>query len=120
VLVVLRPPALLRLALATLRLSLALPGRADCRVFGATMTSASGEIFTKAWPPDGAGVSDVTTTFAVDVGVKCSVSGCEWPAAGFGRARTWDRKFISRKWAWSSMTTISLSVAVHSVNSLVE
>ena len=63
-------------------------------------------------------MSDVTRIFAVDVGVRCSVKGCErlFPpavadaAAGLGRARTCERKFISRKWAWSSM--ISQSVAV--------
>jgi hypothetical protein len=61
------------------------------------MTSASGEILTKGWLLAGAGVREVTVMLAVDVGVRCKVRGCEWPAAGFGRARTWERKFISRK-----------------------
>ena len=41
------------------------------------LTSASGEIFTKACVLLGAGVSEVTSILAVDVGVRWSVSGCD-------------------------------------------
>lgn len=68
------------------------------------MTSASGEILTNGWVLAGEGVSEVTVMFAVEVGVRWSVSGCDWPKAGLGRARTWERKFISRNEEWSSMT----------------
>lgn len=68
------------------------------------MTSASEEILTKGCVLEGAGVSEVTVMFAVEVGVRWSVRGCGWPAAGFGRARTWERKFISRNEECSSMT----------------
>lgn len=68
------------------------------------MTSASGEILTNGCVLAGAGVSDVTVMLAVDVGVRWSVRGCEFPAAGLGKARTWERKFISRKEECSSMT----------------
>jgi len=50
----------------------------------------------------------VTIIFAEDVGVRWSVMGCWHRAAsedaGFGRARTCERKFISKKRACSSMT----------------
>ena len=70
------------------------------------MTSASGEIFTKVCVLAGCGVRDVTKMLAVAVGVKCSASGCENPAEGFGKARTCERKFISKNRAWSSMTVV--------------
>ena len=110
-LIVLRPPSLLRLVLATLRVSFPLLCLATCcLVFGATMTSASGDIFTNACVLAGAGVSEVTSILAVEVGVRCNVSGCECPAAGLGSARTCDRKFISRKFACSSMISQSVGV----------
>jgi len=109
VLAVLLAPTLRRLVLATLLLSL-VPFRADaeCRDFGATITSASGAIFTKACEAPGVGSKLVTSIFAVDVGVKCKVRGwCDRLASmleGFGKARTCDKKFISRKRACNSMT----------------
>lgn len=88
----------------TLLLSRELDGRAACRVFGATMTSASGASFAKGCVADATGDNDVTTMLAVDVGDRCNVIGCDWPAVGLGRARTCEMKFISRNRAWSSMT----------------
>ena len=61
------------------------------------MTSASGDILTKVWVLPGAGVKEVTLMFAVAVEVRCSVSGCEGPAEGFGNALTCERKLVSRK-----------------------
>jgi hypothetical protein len=72
VLVVLLPPVLF-FPLVVLLASFVLSGREEDRaflVFGATMTSASGEIFTKGCVLDGVGVREVTVMLAVDVGVK--------------------------------------------------
>jgi hypothetical protein len=88
----------------TLLLSRELDARAACRVFGATITSASGASFAKGCVADAPGDNDVTIILAVDVGERCNVIGCDCPAAGLGRARTCEMKFISRKRAWSSMT----------------
>lgn len=71
-----------------LLLSLALEGLDDCRATGATETSAPTAIFTKDCVLAGAGVKDVTLMLAVAVDVRCSVSGCDWPTAGFGSALT--------------------------------
>lgn len=73
------------------------------------MTSASGAIFAKAEVVGGAGVSEVTTMLAVDVGERCNAKGCMWSAcvvlkAGLGRARICDRRFSSKKVACSSIT----------------
>lgn len=77
-LLLLLPPTLLRLLLVVLRFSplLALPDFG--RTFGATMTSASGAILANGDVAGGAGVNEVTTIFAVDVGERCNVSGCRW------------------------------------------
>ena len=64
----------------------------------------------------GAGAREVTVILAVDVGDRCKVMGCGGCAAasgvgvnaGLGSARTCDRKFNSRNWAWSSITIIIL------------
>jgi len=112
VLPALRAPVLLLLLPPALRGAFAV----FARVFGATMTSASGEIFANGEVFDGAGVSEVTTTFAVDVGERCNASGCICSPSvvlyvGFGSARICDKRLSSRNVAWSSMTataTISL------------
>ena len=57
--------------------------------------------------------------FAVEVGVRCSVKGCGEPAIGLGRARTCERKFISRKWACNSMT-VDCQLRAYLVNRLSE
>ena len=77
-LLLLLSPTLLRLLLVVLRFSplLALP--VFGRTFGATITSASGAILAKGDVVGGAGVSEVTTIFAVEVGERCKVSGCKW------------------------------------------
>ena len=66
------------------------------RVFGATMTSASGEILANGDVDGRAGVRELTITFAVDVGERWSVRGCDCRACmdgepandGFGSALT--------------------------------
>lgn len=68
------------------------------------MTSALEDILANGDVVGGVGVSEVTIIFAVEVGDKCSVSGCaERPGddlnVGFGRARICDRRLISRKFA---------------------
>lgn len=62
------------------------------RTLGATMTSASGAIFANADVSGGAGVSEVMTILAVDVGERCNASGCMCSVCaalypGFGSAR---------------------------------
>lgn len=75
VLEALRPPALFLLLPATLWLSaLELLIVLD-RTLGATMTSASGAILAKGEVSEGAGVREVTTMLAVDVGDRCNASG---------------------------------------------
>jgi len=75
--------------------------------FGATITSAFGEIFTKATEFDGLGSKEETRILAVVVGVRWTVRG--WfeviSAAGFGTARICESKFSSKKLACSSITT---------------
>lgn len=109
VLEVLRPPALLLLLPAALRLSAREPLPAFDRTLGATMTSASGAIFANGDAVGGAGVREVTMILAVDVGERCKASGCICSVCaslyvGFGRARICDRRLSSRNVAWSSMT----------------
>lgn len=68
------------------------------------MTSASEESFTKPISEDMGGAIEVTTMLAVDVGERCRVIGWDlvfrenevlvYP--GFGRARTWACKLVSR------------------------
>lgn len=79
-LLLLLPLTLFWLLLVVLRFSplLALPDFG--RTFGATMTSASGEILAKGDVEGGTGVREVTVMFAVEVGERCSVSGCKWLA----------------------------------------
>ena len=69
------PVALFRLVLAILFVSILLLLVERGLTFGATMTSASGDNFKKATLPGGAGVTDVTETFAVDVGDRWRVKG---------------------------------------------
>lgn len=46
------------------------------RTLGATITSASGAILANGEVSGGAGVSDVITILAVDVGDRCKAKGC--------------------------------------------
>ncbi len=59
----------------TLRFSPGLRGGFDL-VFGATITSASGDSFANGELGGGAGTREVTMIFAVEVGEKWRVSGC--------------------------------------------
>lgn len=73
------------------------------------MTSASGAILAKGEVSGGAGVREVTTILAVDVGERCNASGCICTDCaalyvGLGRARICDKRLSSRNVAWSSMT----------------
>lgn len=76
------------------------------------MTSPSGAILAKGTEDACGGVRDVISTLAVEVGERCIVKGwecCTWTDGvalneGFGRARTWKRRFDSRKLACNSMT----------------
>lgn len=79
------------------------------------MTSALGEVLAKRTVDAGGGVKELTTTLTVDVAVICKVNGWVFGAAegmeeakeGLGRARIWDRKFVSRKSACNWMTWTS-------------
>jgi hypothetical protein len=109
VLEALLPPALFLLPVA-LRLSPRELLLVLDRTLGATMTSASGAILANGVVSDGAGVREVTTILAVDVGERCNASGCICTDCaalyvGFGRARICDRRLSSRNVAWSSMTS---------------
>ena len=69
----LRPPALF--LLAELRFSRIELDLSRARSFGATMISASGEIFTNGEFEGGGGATETTITFTVEVGDRCSVIG---------------------------------------------
>ena len=65
------------------------------------MTSASGAILANGDVFGGAGVREVTTMLAVDVGDRCNASGCMCSDCvalyeGLGRARICDRRLSSR------------------------
>lgn len=74
-----------------------------------------GEVLAKGTVDGGDGIKELMTTFTVDVAVMCRVSGWVFGAAegvedaneGFGSARIWDRKFVSRKSACNWMTWAS-------------
>ena len=109
VLEALLPPALFLLLPVALRLSARELLVVLDRTLGATMTSASGAILANGEVSEGAGVREVTTILAVDVGERCNASGCictDCPAlyVGLGRARICDKRLSSRNVAWSSMT----------------
>jgi hypothetical protein len=70
VLAPLLPPVLFLPTLVTLRFSFPLLRDDLTRVFGATITSASGDIFAKGDVEGGAGVREVTIIVAVDVGER--------------------------------------------------
>jgi hypothetical protein len=74
--VVLLPPALLRPVLVILLLFVSLLCEIWGRVFGATITSASGPTLTKGEEIDKLGEISRTTTFAVEVGERWRVKGC--------------------------------------------
>ena len=71
----LRPPALLRLALAMLLLCVRSAFAERGRSFGATITSASGDSLTNCTVDGCGGVRELTMMFAVEVGERCSVNG---------------------------------------------
>ena len=77
------------------------------------MTSASAASFAKGKDEGKAGTKEVTTMLAVEVGERWSVSGwtCDLGEdegdplkVGFGRARTWACRLVSKKFACSSIT----------------
>ena len=74
--------------LVTLVLSLLFTRCWDCLVFGATTTSAPLKSLANGCVDKSAGSKAATRILAVEVGDRCRVMGCGWPAAGFGRART--------------------------------
>lgn len=76
VLEALLPPALFLLLPVALRLSARELLLVLDRTLGATMTSASGAILANGEVSEGAGVREVTTILAVDVGERCNASGC--------------------------------------------
>lgn len=70
--------------LPTLRLSLCADLLGFGRTFGATITSASGAIFAKGDAEGAGGVKEVIMMLAVEVGDRCSVSGCVFSACPEG------------------------------------